>query len=309
MNAATADNAVSYSAGTGIDVTGSVITNTMPDQTVTLSNGAGISVSGTYPGFVVSNTGVTSLVAGSGINISGTTGDVTITNTAPGISGSGTNDYLPKWNGAASLANSQIYDNGKVGIGTANPQQKLDVAGGIQIGNVDTPSYGSMRFYASDFEGYTFFDTWESFTKTQYQSLTSAPGGILSTARNTEVISPDSMVVSLTGWYFMLFNVDGDNSNYYITAPLDLNGDAKVRRVSTGDISASIPFFKRFTDSDGNGATIYNKYMGIYSSTSSFIFLTAGDVLKVVAYVNSNGTPAGDWQLLHYSVQLMKMMR
>ena len=40
-----------YTAGTGINVTGTVITNTSPDQTVTLANGTGIGVSGTYPNF------------------------------------------------------------------------------------------------------------------------------------------------------------------------------------------------------------------------------------------------------------------
>ncbi len=48
------------SAGTGISVTngaGSVsVTNTAPDQTVTLNSGTGISVTGTYPTFTVTNT-------------------------------------------------------------------------------------------------------------------------------------------------------------------------------------------------------------------------------------------------------------
>lgn len=47
-----------YTAGTGINVTGTVITNTAPDQTVNLS-GAGISViTGTYPSFTVTSTEV-----------------------------------------------------------------------------------------------------------------------------------------------------------------------------------------------------------------------------------------------------------
>lgn len=43
-------------AGTGIDLTGNVVTNTAPDQTVTLTAGTGISVSGTYPSFTIDNT-------------------------------------------------------------------------------------------------------------------------------------------------------------------------------------------------------------------------------------------------------------
>lgn len=43
-------------AGTGIDLTGNIVTNTAPDQTVTLTAGTGISVSGTYPSFTIDNT-------------------------------------------------------------------------------------------------------------------------------------------------------------------------------------------------------------------------------------------------------------
>lgn len=69
---------VGATAGTGINVSGSpvtssgsiTITNTAPDQTVVLNNGAGISVTGTYPNFTITNT------AGSGTgtvtNVSGT---------------------------------------------------------------------------------------------------------------------------------------------------------------------------------------------------------------------------------------------
>ena len=60
-------------AGTGISVSGATgavtITNTAPDQTVSLTAGTGISVSGTYPSFTIANTGVTS--------VSGTTGRIT----------------------------------------------------------------------------------------------------------------------------------------------------------------------------------------------------------------------------------------
>lgn len=100
----------SLSGGTGIsynNATG-VITNTAPDQTVSLSNGTGISVSGTYPNF-------------------------TITNTAPSsLSGSGTTNYVPKWSSSTALTDSSIFDNGtSVGIGTATPNaiNKLQVAG------------------------------------------------------------------------------------------------------------------------------------------------------------------------------------
>ena len=62
-------------AGTGISVSGATgavtITNTAPDQTVSLTAGTGISVSCTYPSFTIANTGVTSVTGTSPIVSSG----------------------------------------------------------------------------------------------------------------------------------------------------------------------------------------------------------------------------------------------
>lgn len=43
-----------YTAGTGINIAGGVITNTAPDQTVSLTAGRGIAITGTYPNFTIS---------------------------------------------------------------------------------------------------------------------------------------------------------------------------------------------------------------------------------------------------------------
>jgi hypothetical protein len=51
--------------------------------------------------------------------------------TGSGISGSGTLNYIPKWNGTMSLTNSTISElNGNIGIGKT-PGEKLDVAGNV----------------------------------------------------------------------------------------------------------------------------------------------------------------------------------
>jgi hypothetical protein len=96
-------------AGTGISVSGATgavtITNTAPDQTVSISAGTGISTSGTYPNFTVTNTApdqVVSLTGAGTTSISGTypnftvtsndqfTGTVTaVTGTAPVVSSGG----------------------------------------------------------------------------------------------------------------------------------------------------------------------------------------------------------------------------
>jgi len=113
---------VGATAGTGISVSGSpitssgsiTITNTAPDQTVVLNNGTGISVTGTYPNF-------------------------TITNTSPSpantVTGTGTTDYLARWTSSSTIGTGTVRDDGTyVGIGTAPTSSfKVDVSGNIRL--------------------------------------------------------------------------------------------------------------------------------------------------------------------------------
>ncbi len=46
------------------------------------------------------------------------------------ISGSGSVNHVAKFTGSTTIGNSSIYDNGKIGIGTTNPQYKLHVETG-----------------------------------------------------------------------------------------------------------------------------------------------------------------------------------
>lgn len=73
-------NATSYNAGTGIDINNNTISNTAPDQVVSLTGAGGTSISGTYPSFTISSTGTgATYTAGNGIDITANT----ISNTAP----------------------------------------------------------------------------------------------------------------------------------------------------------------------------------------------------------------------------------
>lgn len=108
-----------YTAGSGIDMTGNLITNTAPDQTVTLS---GTGVTGVYPNFtitpVVSPT--TTLVQGNNVllNQSGssyTVSSVTPTLTVTGNSISinpGNTQALPNYSLSQSGSNISLLQNG-----------------------------------------------------------------------------------------------------------------------------------------------------------------------------------------------------
>jgi len=82
----------SISAGTGISYDNSTggVTNAAPDQTVALTDGTAIDVTGTYPNFTINNTApdqTVVLTAGTGISTSGTYPNFTITNTSPSLGG------------------------------------------------------------------------------------------------------------------------------------------------------------------------------------------------------------------------------
>jgi hypothetical protein len=69
-----------YTAGSGLTLTGTVFSNTSPDQTVALTGTGATSISGTYPNFTINSTDTnTTYVAGSGLLLSGNS----FANTAP----------------------------------------------------------------------------------------------------------------------------------------------------------------------------------------------------------------------------------
>lgn len=114
---------VSVINGTGINasVTNSTstptitITNTLPDQVVSLSSGSGINVTGSYPSFTIINTAQPA---------------------ANTVTGTGTFNYLPKWGSTVStLVDSLINDNSSgVMIGTTSyDYYKLDVNGSARV--------------------------------------------------------------------------------------------------------------------------------------------------------------------------------
>jgi hypothetical protein len=105
------------SAGSGISVSGSTITNT---GVISTSAGTGITVSGTNPLNISTN-----LAAGTGITITGTAAQTISTNlaagTAIGLSGSGTNPVTITNDGVTSIvAGSNITVSGATGAVTIN---------------------------------------------------------------------------------------------------------------------------------------------------------------------------------------------
>ena len=125
------------SVGSGTGLTGGPITTSgtlsLTGQALALHNlGTNGLITRTSSGVVAART-IT--VSGNGISISngnGVSGNPAIT-LSNNVTGSGTSNYISKWNGTNSQTNSIIYDNGvNVGIGTVSPVQKLQVDGYVR---------------------------------------------------------------------------------------------------------------------------------------------------------------------------------
>ena len=146
------DQTVTISGGTGITTGGTypnfTLVNSAPDQTVTITGGTNIQIAGTYPNFGVDFTGQTSFpylplsggtVTGNTTFTSGLTATTvsatTYENLPQSVSGTGTQDYLTKWDPSlVGIVDSTIYDDGIfVGFNTSSPIYNESVS--IQTGN------------------------------------------------------------------------------------------------------------------------------------------------------------------------------
>ncbi|MBI3518521.1 MAG: hypothetical protein HY062_04085, partial [Bacteroidetes bacterium] len=157
-NTATIPAGTTYTAGTGINVTGNTITNTAPDRTVTITPAGSASVTGVYPNFTITTPTTQIYSAGTGIDISSsgvisntataitptlTAGNnITINPTTPG------NSYTvsaPSYSLSQSGNNIELLQNG-TSIGTATlpiitnytAGNGIDISGGV-ISNTLVP--------------------------------------------------------------------------------------------------------------------------------------------------------------------------
>lgn len=193
----------SLASGTGISTSTNAngtltVTNTAPDQTVSIASGTGISATGTYPAFTVTNTGVTSAVAGTGISVSGATGAVTVTNSAPdqtvvltagtGISTSGT---YPNF----TITNTSPSSGGTVTSVTGTAP--VVSSGG------NTPAI-SMAAATGSVPGYLTAADWTTFNSKQpagtYVTSVSATSPVTSSGGTTPTIAMPAATSSVNGY-------------------------------------------------------------------------------------------------------------
>lgn len=113
------DNNTTYTAGNGLSLAGTIFTNSAPDQIVALTGTNGITTSGAYPNFTVNGSGLWRTTGNAGTNAA--------TNFI------GTTDAVDLVFRTSNNARMRILSGGNVGIGTANPDSKLHIEGGVNV--------------------------------------------------------------------------------------------------------------------------------------------------------------------------------
>jgi len=203
---------VNLTAGTGVSVSGGpitasgsiTVTNTAPDQVVSLTGSGATTVTGTYPNFTISSPTagagtVTSIdVSGgtTGLTTSGgpvtSSGTITLAgtlNVANGGTGATTlsSGYVLKGNGTSAVSASVIYDNGtNVGVGTTSPLAKLDVNGQGLFQGSTVPAYrganiGALNINNNSADGTVDFTQGLVFTDNTNNTGAWAHAGIVAT--------------------------------------------------------------------------------------------------------------------------------
>lgn len=277
-----------YTAGTGINITGLVITNTAPDQVVVLTNGGGITITGTYPNFTltaadpsptnelqtIANTsnatshtvtlsnsgGSIQYVEGTGIGLAttgtGLNGVLTITNSSP--------DQTVALTAGSGISITGTYPNFTITNSSPDVTVTFINGGGISI----TGTYPNFTLTASDQsasnEGSLTVVTGGA-NDSQIHSNTSGSSDIILSGLRGLLITESGQTITLampTGTQHYTMRYDG--TNWVSSAELQ-NNDTEV-----GIGAAPIAGIELYVNGRGRfDATIETRGTGVPNVTTS----------------------------------------
>lgn len=298
LTATFTDDGSVYTAGSGINIAGTVISNAAPDQTVTLTGSGATSISGTYPSFTISSTdNNTTYSAGTGLTLSGTTFNSVwsanggnINNTNLGNVGIGNNsptsplhvyslgmDASAKIGYSSSYYSNRLYfgDGDYVWVGEGLADDRLVLRGGTLGVYINSGGGYGTNGQVLKSNGSTV--SWQNETVSSAGSGISISSGVISNA------APDQTVVlnyagatTVTGTYpnFTISSTD-ENTTYTAGTGLTLTGTAFSHTAHSGDVSGT------------TSLTV----TGIQGKAVSSTLPTSGQILK---YNGTSWVPSSD---------------
>jgi hypothetical protein len=247
------------SAGTGIGLSGGVISNTAPDQTVALTGAGTTSVSGTYPNFTITGAGTT-YTAGSGLSLTGTEfantapdqtvaltagGATSISGTYPNFTISSVNTTYSVGDGGLSQINFTSADHTKLnGIATGaevNVQSNWNATGGDAF-IANKPTIPTNNNQLTNGAGYVTANT--TYTAGSGLSLTGTV--FANTAPDQTVALTGAGATSISGTY-PNFTITSANTTYSVgdggLTQINFTGadHTKLNGIATGANNYSLP--------------------------------------------------------------------
>jgi hypothetical protein len=206
------DQTVSLTASTGISTSGTypsfTITNTAPDQTVALTSGTGISATGTYPNFTITNTAPDQTVAltqGGTTTISGTYPNFTISS-ADQYVGTVTSIGITESVAALSITGSPVTTSGNINIGFAGSPTQYVAGDGSLV------TFPTIVTQAQNLVAEVYNNTGATLTKGTIVYINGGQGNLPTVTKAIATSDPTSAQT------FGFINVDlTNNNNGYVT--------------------------------------------------------------------------------------------
>jgi hypothetical protein len=184
-----------------------------------------------------------------------------------GITGSGTDNYIPRFNGTTALENSIIFDNAtNVGIGTPSPVDKLDVNGSLRLRGNTASFTAAINSGVVDFVPTSIFPTDPQMRIAALGSPTVGASILFQTGINSGSIT-ERMRLTANGKVGIGTSTPDET--------LHVNGNLKIADGSTAKL--------HITDTILNGIIEYNGFMIDNTTTQFGIDVGAGSMIGVIA--------------------------
>lgn len=239
-----AGNAAAYSAGNGISVSSGSITNTAPDQTVTLSQGTNVTVNGAYPNFTVNATPSLS-ISGNSLSISGGNGVL--------IPSTGTFVATPNTS-ITSTGNATVSSTGTNTFNIAVAPQTLSLSAGvlsISGGNAVTLPTAPVTTITGGGLATVTPTTGSNFNVTVPAQTLSLGGNVLGISGGNSVTLPAPPAQTLTGSGIAVVTPSvGNNLNINVPTPSFTGNNGII-------VSGTYPAFSMAISSTGT-STAWN---------------------------------------------------
>jgi hypothetical protein len=193
-----------------------------------------------------------------------------------------------------------------VGIGVPNPQEMLDVAGGVKLGySSSTNSQGTLRM-SGDGQNVEYNNGFNWRQLVNYYKDSTMLSAFSTTTRNSLVQVPGiSMTIKETGYYHIIFNINGSDNSSYFPGSGNSDNAGLVQFHINGGFLRSSPFLIPQYTYTGTAIQVYFFPLPIESSFTGYF--QAGDKFTVWAEVTANGITPASWTIDEAEIRAIRL--